>query len=111
MGDLFCLFTGTSTSVPTKPKVPTQPSPVPGILTWSIRNFARYYKNIKAIMSESDCPLCMETLEIDDLHFYPCTCGYQICRFCWHRIRTDGNGKCPACRKAYGEKPASYRPL
>ena len=24
---------------------------------------------------------------------------FQICRFCWHRIRTDENGLCPACRK------------
>ena len=24
------------------------------------------------------CPLCMEQLEIDDVNFYPCTCGYQV---------------------------------
>ena len=47
----------------------------------------------------TECPLCMEPLEIDDVNFFPCTCGYQICRFCWHRIRTDENGLCPACRK------------
>jgi len=41
----------------------------------------------------------MEPLDIDDMNFYPCTCGYQICRFCWHRIRTDENSLCPACRK------------
>lgn len=58
-----------------------------------------------------ECPLCMEPLEIDDLNFYPCTCGYQICRFCWHRIRTDENGLCPACRKAYPENPADFKPL
>lgn len=58
-----------------------------------------------------ECPLCMEPLEVDDLHFYPCTCGYQICRFCWHRIRTDENGLCPACRKAYSEDPADFTPL
>lgn len=58
-----------------------------------------------------ECPLCMEPLEIDDVHFFPCTCGYQICRFCWHRIRTDENGLCPACRKAYPEDPALYKPL
>ncbi|CAG0889806.1 unnamed protein product [Darwinula stevensoni] len=33
-----------------------------------------------------ECPLCMEPLEVDDLNFYPCQCGYQIhdflfCRF------------------------------
>jgi CCR4-NOT transcription complex subunit 4 len=35
----------------------------------------------------------------------------QICRFCWHRIRTDENGLCPACRKAYSEDPADFTPL
>ncbi|CAI5785827.1 CCR4-NOT transcription complex subunit 4 isoform X4 [Podarcis muralis] len=58
-----------------------------------------------------ECPLCMEPLEIDDINFFPCTCGYQICRFCWHRIRTDENGLCPACRKPYPEDPAVYKPL
>lgn len=58
-----------------------------------------------------ECPLCMELLEVDDLNFFPCTCGYQICRFCWHRIRTDENGLCPACRKAYSENPANFKPL
>ncbi|KAM9845547.1 CCR4-NOT transcription complex subunit 4 [Aulostomus maculatus] len=58
-----------------------------------------------------ECPLCMEPLEIDDVNFFPCTCGYQICRFCWHRIRTDENGLCPACRRPYPEDPAVYTPL
>ncbi|XP_067937151.1 mucin-4-like [Watersipora subatra] len=58
-----------------------------------------------------ECPLCMEPLDIDDLNFYPCTCGYQICRFCWHRIRTDENSLCPACRKQYQEDPAEFKPL
>ena len=26
----------------------------------------------------SEWPLCMEPLEMDDLSFYPCTCGYQV---------------------------------
>ncbi|TKR72926.1 hypothetical protein L596_020309 [Steinernema carpocapsae] len=68
---------------------------------------------------EPQCPLCMEVLEPDDVHFYPCTCGYQIstylfvfpvCLFCWHRLRTDGNGRCPACRQDYGEDPVSFKP-
>ena len=29
----------------------------------------------------SECPLCMEPLEMDDLSFYPCTCGYQVDTF------------------------------
>lgn len=59
----------------------------------------------------AECPLCMEPFEVDDLNFYPCTCGYQICRFCWHRIRTNENELCPACRKAYPENPADFTPL
>ena len=27
-----------------------------------------------------ECPLCMEYLELDDISFYPCSCGYQV----WH---------------------------
>lgn len=60
---------------------------------------------------QAECPLCMEPFDIDDISFYPCTCGYQICRFCWHRIRTNENGLCPACRKAYPENPAEFKPL
>lgn len=25
-----------------------------------------------------ECPLCMEPFEVDDLTFFPCTCGYQV---------------------------------
>ena len=25
----------------------------------------------------------------------------QICRFCWNKLRTEGNGLCPACRQVY----------
>ena len=35
----------------------------------------------------------------------------QICRFCWNKIRTEGNGNCPACRSAYSENPADFKPL
>jgi len=58
-----------------------------------------------------ECPLCMEFLELDDINFYPCTCGYQICRFCWNKLRTEGNGLCPACRQGYSENPADFKPL
>uniref|UniRef100_A0A0N5AX85 CCR4-NOT transcription complex subunit 4 n=1 Tax=Syphacia muris TaxID=451379 RepID=A0A0N5AX85_9BILA len=60
---------------------------------------------------EKECPLCMELLEVDDIDFYPCKCGYQICRFCWHRLRTDDNGLCPACRQPYPENPVNFKPL
>ncbi|KAJ3143160.1 transcriptional repressor general negative regulator of transcription subunit 4 [Physocladia obscura] len=44
--------------------------------------------------SESDtedmeCPLCMEEIDVTDKYFKPCPCGYQICRFCWNRIKED----------------------
>ena len=25
-----------------------------------------------------ECPLCLEELDVDDLSFYPCPCGYQV---------------------------------
>ena len=25
-----------------------------------------------------ECPLCMEYLELDDINFYPCSCGYPV---------------------------------
>ncbi|KHJ89200.1 hypothetical protein OESDEN_10980 [Oesophagostomum dentatum] len=59
--------------------------------------------------SDKECPLCMEQLEIDDLDFYPCKCEYQICRFCWHRLLTDENGLCPACRQPYPEDPVTFK--
>merc|ERR1712209_197965 len=58
-----------------------------------------------------ECPLCMELFELDDINFYPCSCGYQICRFCWNKIRTEGSGLCPACRSPYSENPADFKPL
>lgn len=36
---------------------------------------------------------------------------FQICRFCWHRLRTDENGLCPACRQPYPEDPVNFKPL
>ncbi|XP_037937087.1 CCR4-NOT transcription complex subunit 4-like [Teleopsis dalmanni] len=57
------------------------------------------------------CPLCMENLEIDDVQFFPCSCAYQVCRFCWHRIRTEENGLCPGCRRLYPENPANFTAL
>lgn len=52
----------------------------------------------------------MEALDWDDLGFYPCSCGYQICRFCWHRLKTDENGLCPACRQTFPDIPVSFNP-
>ncbi|KAI6233943.1 hypothetical protein M3Y99_00864300 [Aphelenchoides fujianensis] len=61
--------------------------------------------------SDHECPLCMEPFDPDDKTFYPCQCHYQICRFCWHRLRTDENGLCPACRQPYPENPVNFQPV
>ncbi|KAG0200968.1 transcriptional repressor general negative regulator of transcription subunit 4 [Mortierella sp. GBA30] len=58
-----------------------------------------------------DCPLCMEELDISDRNFRPCPCGYQICRFCWHHIKEDLNGRCPACRRVYSEEQVEFTPI
>ena len=58
-----------------------------------------------------ECPLCMEPLDVADQNFYPCPCTYQICGFCWHKIRNEGNGLCPACRQPYEDRPAEFTPI
>ncbi|CAO3698493.1 unnamed protein product [Rhizopus stolonifer] len=60
---------------------------------------------------DTDCPLCMEELDIADRNFRPCSCGYQICRFCWHHIKTNLNGRCPACRRLYSEQIVEFIPV
>jgi CCR4-NOT transcription complex subunit 4 len=51
-------------------------------------------------------------LDPDDEQFFPCPCGYQVCRFCWHRIRTDPeNPVCPQCRTPYSDQPDKFTPL
>lgn len=61
-------------------------------------------------MGDGCCPLCMEEMDASDSRFRPCPCGYQICRFCWHRIREEENQKCPACRRVYTDEDAVYLP-
>ena len=34
--------------------------------------------------------------------------GYQVCMWCWHRIRESETGLCPACRTPYGEDPHAF---
>lgn len=59
---------------------------------------------------EVDCPLCLEEMDGSDCRFKPCPCGYQICRFCWHRIREEGNERCPACRRIYTDEDIEFLP-
>jgi len=62
-------------------------------------------------VEDYDCPLCMEELDLADRNFRPCPCGYQICRFCWHHIRENLNGRCPACRRVYSEQTVEFTPI
>ncbi|KAF9976189.1 transcriptional repressor general negative regulator of transcription subunit 4, partial [Modicella reniformis] len=62
-------------------------------------------------VEDYDCPLCMEELDISDRNFRPCPCGYQICRFCWHHINENLNGRCPACRRVYSEETVEFTPI
>ena len=48
-----------------------------------------------------------------DRNFRPCKCGYQICLFCYNKIKDDAvgggeKGVCPACRTPYDEANATF---
>lgn len=69
----------------------------------------------------------MEEMDVSDLNFKPCPCGYQvstffalltyplslrkICRFCWHHIKENLNGRCPACRREYTDDAVQFKPI
>ena len=53
------------------------------------------------------CPVCLDDLDITDQAFEPCinkNCDYQVCLWCWYKIRETMDGKCPACRVAYSDQ-------
>ncbi|KDE06108.1 hypothetical protein MVLG_03525 [Microbotryum lychnidis-dioicae p1A1 Lamole] len=58
---------------------------------------------------DMDCPLCLEEMDLSDLNFKPCPCGYQICRFCYHHIKENLNNRCPACRTPYDDKTVEFK--
>lgn len=60
---------------------------------------------------ENECPLCLEEIDISDANFKPCPCGYQICRFCWHHIKQNLNGRCPACRRKYSDQAIEFKAM
>ncbi|CCF73378.1 CCR4-NOT transcription complex subunit 4 [Babesia microti strain RI] len=57
---------------------------------------------------EQLCPLCMEGLDETDRSFSPCGCGYQVCLWCLHYLRTSMGDKCPACRRPYDESKFQF---
>ncbi|KAI0094086.1 hypothetical protein BDY19DRAFT_920744 [Irpex rosettiformis] len=60
---------------------------------------------------DTECPLCLEEMDISDINFKPCPCGYQICRFCWHHIKENLNRRCPACRREYSDEAVQFKPI
>ncbi|GAA94926.1 uncharacterized protein L969DRAFT_89885 [Mixia osmundae IAM 14324] len=58
-----------------------------------------------------ECPLCLDEMDLSDLNFKPCPCGYQICRFCWHNIKENLNGRCPACRRQYDDSTVEFKAM
>ena len=30
-----------------------------------------------------------------------CECSFELCFWCWHRIKTEGTDSCPSCRAPY----------
>ncbi|KAF2209384.1 hypothetical protein CERZMDRAFT_47499 [Cercospora zeae-maydis SCOH1-5] len=58
---------------------------------------------------EETCPLCVEEFDLTDKGFRPCPCGYQICQFCYHNVKTNMNGLCPACRRPYNDADIEYK--
>ncbi|KAI9229882.1 MAG: RING/Ubox like zinc-binding domain-containing protein [Piptocephalis tieghemiana] len=57
------------------------------------------------------CPICCNDIDLSDRNFYPCECGFQVCRFCWSRIKNDTNGLCPSCRRVYTDQPYEFTPV
>jgi RING/Ubox like zinc-binding domain len=59
---------------------------------------------------DDECPLCLDALDLTDRGFFPCPCGYQVCRFCWNHIMENLNALCPACRTPYAEQNYTFKP-
>lgn len=62
---------------------------------------------------EDVCPLCIEEMDISDRSFKPCPCGFQVCQFCYNKIRQslEPYNRCPACRRPYTDEAVEYKQL
>ena len=57
----------------------------------------------------------MEDLDETEKLFIPCPCGFQLCLFCYGKIKEQESGEpgarlCPGCRKEFGEPAYKERP-
>lgn len=50
---------------------------------------------------EQICPLCINELDATEKAWLPCSCGYQLCLFCYDRLKTEFSNRCPNCRVEY----------
>eukprot|EP00658_Telonema_sp_P-2_P003113 TRINITY_DN11145_c0_g1_i1.p1 TRINITY_DN11145_c0_g1~~TRINITY_DN11145_c0_g1_i1.p1 ORF type:complete len:466 (-),score=112.29 TRINITY_DN11145_c0_g1_i1:83-1480(-) len=53
------------------------------------------------------CPLCAEELDATDRGFFPCRCRFQVCPFCYGRLK-ESSGQCPGCRASYDDQEPVY---
>lgn len=42
-------------------------------------------------------------MDATDQMFFPCSCGYQVCMFCYNRL-LESDPRCPGCRSKYQKK-------
>ncbi|GAA5953288.1 hypothetical protein JCM3765_007463 [Sporobolomyces pararoseus] len=71
----------------------------------------RVLAQLDGFEDDMDCPLCLEEMDLSDLNFKPCPCGYQICRFCYHHIKENLNNRCPACRTPYDDASVEFKAI
>ena len=87
----------------------TRPIENPWIHSPPLPSFSFHYFHSNHRAHKNDvCPLCCEELDLSDKQFYPCKCAYQVCMWCWHRIKESESGLCPACRTPYGDDPHEF---
>lgn len=92
---------------PTLPRLAKQHSYPNHSSNNSYQGWGNMHGNLWAdeLATPSSCPICTEELDVTDSSYIPCTCGFQLCLFCYHRISSD-DGRCPGCRKAYNPDSA-----
>lgn len=69
-------------------------------MNWNYINRNENTTNEAFANQSSLCPICFEELDLTDLSFLPCSCGFHICLFC-HKTIMENTGCCPQCRKKY----------
>lgn len=71
------------------------------------------YTNIRdryhtAYNDDDTCPICVGEMDATDKSFKPCKCGFQLCGFCYRKIKDTMDNKCPSCRSEYKEEDIRF---